>query len=76
VNSLTRSHTGTLRKTQFLNLSSTPAAISPIPANYRSGLADANWPAAMTDEFHAFIDNSTWRLVSHGQAPRLSRPTL
>ncbi|XP_014661127.1 uncharacterized protein LOC106804472 [Setaria italica] len=26
-------------------------------------LADANWRAAMVDEFQALIDNDTWRLV-------------
>jgi len=36
---------------------------SPLPANYRSALADPNWRAAMEDEYKALIDNGTWRLV-------------
>jgi hypothetical protein len=39
------------------------SAASPIPDNYRSGLADPNWRAAMVDEYKALIDNGTWRLV-------------
>ena len=44
-----------------LTLSATHA--SPLPANYRSALADPNWRAAMVDEYRALIDNGTWRLV-------------
>jgi len=40
-----------------MNLSATHSSISPIPANYRSGLADPNWRAAMADEYKALIDN-------------------
>jgi len=36
---------------------------SPLPANYRSALADANWRAAMMAEYQALVDNDTWRLV-------------
>jgi hypothetical protein len=28
-----------------------------------AALADANWRAAMTDEYKALVDNGTWRLV-------------
>jgi len=38
-------------------------AASPIPGNYRAALADPQWWAAMADEFHALVDNDTWRLV-------------
>jgi hypothetical protein len=38
---------------------------SPLPANYRSGLADPNRRAAMADEFQALLDNGTSRLVPH-----------
>jgi len=38
-------------------------AVSPIPGNYRSALADPQWRAAMEDEYQALIDNDTWRLV-------------
>ncbi|WVZ62807.1 hypothetical protein U9M48_012509 [Paspalum notatum var. saurae] len=43
------------------SLASTSA--SPIPANYRRALADANWRAAMVDEYEALRANDTWRLV-------------
>jgi hypothetical protein len=36
---------------------------SPLPANTRVALADANWRAAMADEYKALVDNGTWRLV-------------
>jgi hypothetical protein len=36
---------------------------SPLPANTRAMLADANWRAAMADEYKALVDNGTWRLV-------------
>jgi hypothetical protein len=36
---------------------------SPIKVNYRSGLADPNWRAAMGDKYKALIGNDTWRLV-------------
>jgi hypothetical protein len=46
-----------------MNLSVSHASISPIPVNYRSGLADTNWRAAMAEEYKALIGNGTWRLV-------------
>ena len=57
----TRSQTGSLRPVHRLNLSATTA--SPIPANYRSALADPSWRAAMAEEYKALMDNGTWRLV-------------
>jgi hypothetical protein len=36
---------------------------SPLPANTRAALADANWRATMADEYKALVDNGTWRLV-------------
>src|SRR6185437_14372296 len=58
---VTRTQSGVIPRVQYKGL----AAIvpSPLPANYRSGLADPNWRAAMADEFQALIDNGTWRLV-------------
>jgi hypothetical protein len=48
----------------YQNLSATTSPTpSPIPTNYRSALADANWRVAMTHEYQALIDNGTWRLV-------------
>jgi len=38
-------------------------AISPIPGNYRTALADPQWRAAMAEEYQALVDNDTWRLV-------------
>jgi len=59
---VTRQQTGTLPPpVQRLGFSATIA--SPLPANYRSALADPNWRAAMVDEYTALIDNGTWRLV-------------
>jgi len=37
--------------------------VSPLPGDSRAALADANWRAAMTEEFKALVDNGTWRLV-------------
>jgi hypothetical protein len=39
------------------------SSASPLPANTRAALADANWNAAMADEYKALIDNGTWRIV-------------
>ena len=36
---------------------------SPLPANYRSVLANPNWRVAMAVEYQALLDNITWRLV-------------
>jgi hypothetical protein len=58
---VTRSQTGSLRTVQRYGFSASVA--SPVPANYRSDLADPNWRAAMADEYKALIDNGTWRLV-------------
>ncbi|WVZ56997.1 hypothetical protein U9M48_007445 [Paspalum notatum var. saurae] len=40
-----------------------PAQVSPLPGDTRAALADANWRAAMTEEYKALVDNGTWRLV-------------
>jgi len=58
---VTRSQTGSLRTVQRYGF--TTSVASPVPANYRSALADPNWRAAMADEYKALIDNGTWRLV-------------
>jgi len=47
---------------RYVGLSATTTP-SPLPANYRSGLADPNWRAALAEEYKALIDNGTWRLV-------------
>jgi hypothetical protein len=36
---------------------------SPLPGTTRAALADANWRAAMAEEYKALMDNGTWRLV-------------
>nr|ABA95677.1 retrotransposon protein, putative, Ty1-copia subclass [Oryza sativa Japonica Group] len=56
---VTRSKTSSLKPVDRVVLS----AISPLPANYRSTLANPNWRAAMAKEFKALINNGTWRLV-------------
>jgi hypothetical protein len=58
---VTRTQSGVISRIQYKGL----AAIvpSPVSSNYRSGLADPNWRAAMAEEFQALIDNGTWRLV-------------
>jgi histone deacetylase 1/2 len=58
---VTRTQSGVISRVQYKGL----AAIvpSPVPSNYRSGLADPNWRAAMEEEFQALIDNGTWRFV-------------
>ena len=58
---MTRSQTGSLRTVERFGFSA--SAASPLPANYRSALADPNWRAAMAEEHKALIDNGTWRLV-------------
>ena len=59
---MTRAQTGSLLgPADRLTYSAVHA--SPLPANYRSALADPNWRAAMEDEYKALIDNGTWRLV-------------
>lgn len=51
-------------RVSYRNLSATTSLTpSPIPKNYRSTLADANWRAAMTAEYQALIDSGTWRHV-------------
>ncbi|RLN09849.1 retrotransposon protein, putative, Ty1-copia subclass [Panicum miliaceum] len=62
---VTWSQTGTLRKVHPMNLTAAHSTISPIPANYRSGLADPFWRVAKADEYKALIDDGTWRLVPH-----------
>jgi hypothetical protein len=32
---------------------------SPLPGNTRAALADANWRAAMAEEYKALVDNGT-----------------
>jgi len=60
---ITRLQSGTIQPVSYKNLSDDHVVASPVPANYRSALADPNWRAAMADEFQALVDNGTWRLV-------------
>jgi hypothetical protein len=60
---ITRLQTGTIQPVSYKNLSAEHTVASPVPANYRSALADPNWRAAMAGELQALIDNGTWRLV-------------
>jgi hypothetical protein len=39
------------------------SSTSPLPGNTRVALADANWRAAMAEEYKALVDDGTWRLV-------------
>lgn len=68
---VTRTMTGALPRVSYKGLAATTSSSpSPVPTNYRSALADANWRAAMMDEYQALIDNNTWQLV-----PRPLEPT-
>jgi hypothetical protein len=50
-----------IRRVSYKGLAATTSSSpSPILTNYRSALADANWRAAMMDEYQALIDNDTW----------------
>jgi hypothetical protein len=62
---VTRTAAGVILQVSYWNLSATTSSLtpSPIPTNYPSALADANWRATMKDENQALIDNGTWRLV-------------
>jgi hypothetical protein len=60
---VTRTQSGAIAPVRYAGLTAVTSAASPIPGNYRSGLADPNWRAAMADEYKALIDNGTWRLV-------------
>jgi hypothetical protein len=61
----TRSRTGSLPPPmQRYGLSAAASSLaSPLPGNTCAALADANWRAAMTEEYKALVDNGTWRLV-------------
>ena len=58
---MTRTQTVLVPPLNYKGLSA--MSTSPLPANYRSVLADPNWRAAMADEYQALLDNNTWRLV-------------
>ena len=70
VRTMTHSQTGSLRTVQCYGFSASVAL--PIPANYRSALADPNWRAAMAEEYKALIDNGTWRLIPRPPGATLS----
>ncbi|WVZ84149.1 LOW QUALITY PROTEIN: hypothetical protein U9M48_031209 [Paspalum notatum var. saurae] len=60
----TRTMTGAIPRISYKGLvATTSSSPLPIPMNYRSALADANWRAAMMDEYQALVDNNTWQLV-------------
>jgi len=62
--------TGAIPRVNYEGLAATTSSSpSPIPTNYRSALADANWRAAMMDEYQALVDNNTWQLVPRPPAP-------
>lgn len=48
---------------EFFSLTAQHTTASPVPATFRSALADPNWRAAMDDEYKALMDNNTWCLV-------------
>jgi hypothetical protein len=58
---LTRLRMGAVQPVNYRNLSTT--STSPLPASYRSAMANPNWCAAMADEYQALIDKGTWQLV-------------
>ena len=67
---VTRTMTGAIPRVNYEGLAATTSSSpSPIPTNYRSALADANWRAAMMDEYQALVDNNTWQLVPRPPAP-------
>jgi hypothetical protein len=61
----TRSQTGSLLPPiQWYGFTAATSSLaSALPGSTRVALADANWRAAMTDEYKALVDNGTWRLV-------------
>jgi hypothetical protein len=61
----TRSRTGSLPPPmQRYGFTATASSLaSPLPGSTRAALADANWRAAMAEEYQALVDNGTWRLV-------------
>jgi len=62
--------TGAIPRVSYEGLAATTSSSpSPIPTNYHSALADANWRAAMMDEYQALVDNNTWQLVPRPLAP-------
>ena len=58
----TRAKSGFSQPIKKLNLHVT-TNLSPIPKTYKSALLDANWAAAMRDEYNALLSNNTWYLV-------------
>jgi len=46
-----------------LILTTTVAAMSPVPTSVRTSLSDPSWRHAMQDEFDALLANDTWTLV-------------
>jgi hypothetical protein len=61
----TRSRTGSLPPPiqRYGFTAAVSSLASPLLGSTRVALADANWRAAMTDEYKALVDNGTWRLV-------------
>ncbi|CAN6362878.1 unnamed protein product [Urochloa humidicola] len=58
--SVTHTQSSAIPLVRYVGLLATMTTIaSPIPTNYRSGLADPNWRAATTGEYKALIDNNT-----------------
>ena len=53
---VTRTVTGAIQWVSYQGLTASPSLPSPLPANYRSALADTNWRAAMV-EFQVLMDN-------------------
>jgi hypothetical protein len=52
--------TGAIPRISYEGLAATTSSSSSlVPTNYRSALANANWRAAMMDEYQALVDNNT-----------------
>jgi histone deacetylase 1/2 len=58
----THAQDGIFQPCKLFNLN-TITALSPIPSNYRSALADPHWSAAMCSEYNALVENVTWQLI-------------
>ena len=60
-----RSQTGSLPPpVQWYGFTAAASGLaSPLPGNTRAALADANWRAAMAEEYKVLMDNGTWCLV-------------